>query len=59
MSKGTKVRVNTGHAGAAGSTGKVTSIERIQGRKYYNVKLTGGKARGWNMRFLKSELEVR
>lgn len=59
MKKGTKVRVNSRHAGAEGSTGRISRIkpQRINGHTYYAVKLTGGRARGWTMLFTGKELE--
>lgn len=54
--KGQKVEVINRHAGCAGSTGRVTAIERIMGHLYYCVAMTGGKGRGLSIRFTKNEL---
>lgn len=58
LAKGTKITVNRRHRGCAGSTGRIAKVERIGGRTYYDCRLTGGKGRGEQIRFLASELEA-
>ena len=55
--KGTPVTI-VNHHGCRGSTGRVSSKpQRINGRTYWNVRMTGGRGRGWTLRFLASEME--